>query len=342
MYFLGIETSCDETALAILAVDAAGQRKILAEAISSQIKLHELYGGVVPELASREHLRNLPILLDQVLNESKIDLKEITAIGVTRGPGLKGCLFMGYYFAQGLAQSFNIPILGINHIEGHLLAPMLDNPELDFPYLCLIVSGGHTEIHEVKGVGGYNLLARTQDDAAGEAFDKSANLLGLSYPGGAKLAALGDSVTSSPYKLPKVMRGQPGFSFSGLKTAISLLVKKEAAKEGDKLSKESSKALLAYAIQDSIVETLIYKVKESLQECRISKVAVSGGVAANKRLREQMQKIKNVKSYFPTPLHSTDNGAMIAYVTYLRYIQDERLNFNEIVLPRWPVETVNR
>ncbi len=226
MIVLGIETSCDETAVALIRYGTDGRHELLGEIISSQNNIHEQYGGVVPELASREHLKNLPLLYDALLGKCQVDLSAVDLIGVTQGPGLKGCLLIGLSFGQGLAEASGKPMLGVNHIEGHLLAPRLDNPSLEFPYMCLIVSGGHTEILEVKGVGDYELVARTQDDAAGEAFDKSANLLSLPYPGGARLASLADSVTSSRFKLPKVMREQAGFSFWGLKTAFLLLTKK--------------------------------------------------------------------------------------------------------------------
>lgn len=346
MYILAIESSCDETGVAILSEKSTDQIEILSEELSSQVKLHELYGGVVPELASREHMKNLPLLLEKALAKSKISLNQITGIGVTRGPGLKGCLMTGLFFGHGLSQVLDVPLVGVNHIEGHLLAPMLDNPELKFPYLCLVVSGGHTEIHLLKGVGDYTLLCRTQDDAAGEAFDKSANLLGINYPGGAMLAALADSVPGSRYKLPKVMRSQEGFSFSGLKTAISLLIKKEYARlQSETTDTESEitniKGEIAFAIQQAIIQTLIDKLKAAMIQTNINQVAISGGVAANKALRKAVSNINGAKTFFPLPSHSTDNAAMIAYVAYLRLKRGESLPLDAPVLPRWPVETLN-
>jgi N6-L-threonylcarbamoyladenine synthase len=333
MLVLGIETSCDETAVALIRYESDGRHELLGEIISSQNNIHEQYGGVVPELASREHLKNLPLLFDALLSKTKVTLEEIDLIGVTQGPGLKGCLLIGLSFARGLSEALGKPIIGVNHIEGHLLAPRLDNPGLEFPYLCLIVSGGHTEILEVKGVGKYELIIRTQDDAAGEAFDKSANLLSLPYPGGARLAALADSVQSSRFKLPKVMREQAGFSFSGLKTAFLLLVKKNEVA----LTDSAVRAELAHVAQEAIVDTLVFKVSAALKERGLKRLAVSGGVAANRRLREAIGNLKGAQSFFPSGIHSTDNAAMIAYVAGERYragIRSEDL----AAQARWPVE----
>ena len=287
MLVLGIESSCDETACSIFECsekDDGREPKLLGENVASQEKVHVLYGGVVPELASREHLTNLPVLVASLCNELKIDVNDIDAVGVTRGPGLKGCLLMGVCFAEGFALARNIPLIGINHIEAHLSVTLLDNPELKYPFLALIVSGGHTEIVYVTGLGQYKIIAQTSDDAAGEAFDKAANLLGFPYPGGAKLAALADTVQSSQFKLPKVMREAEGFSFSGLKTAISLLVADAKEKYGDDLPL----AELAYTVQDSIVDALVYKLKKAIKDYNIDKVALAGGVSANKYLRKRI------------------------------------------------------
>jgi len=334
MYLLGIETSCDETALAVLAAEE-GSVKVVAEEISSQADIHEAYGGVVPELASREHLTNLPLLLEKVLNDAKISLSDLAAICVTQGPGLKGCLLMGLGFAKGVSQAANIPLVGVNHIEGHVLAPMLDNPDCDFPFLSLVVSGGHTEILAVYGVGKYDVLSRTIDDAAGEAFDKSANLLGLPYPGGPRLAALADKASSSQFKLPKVMRASNDFSFSGLKTAISLLIAQnsEALKE-DPGAKQS----LAFAIQKAIVDELLTKLKKAIKQTGIKTVTVTGGVSANSRLRGEVSELKDVKVFLPKMTHCMDNGAMIAYAGWHRFLRGERLSPDASVFSRWPLE----
>jgi N6-L-threonylcarbamoyladenine synthase len=220
---LGIETSCDETAVGVVSISGDNLR-VLTSAVSTQVDLHAAYGGVVPELASREHLRNLPLVLEQALSEASIELEDLTCIGVTVGPGLKGCLLIGSLFAQGLSLRNNVPLLGVNHLEGHLLSGFLTNQELSFPFVVLIVSGGHTEIHIARALGEYELVARTIDDAAGEAFDKSAALLGFGYPGGPALAHCGDSISSSRYAFPIPMQGSANFSFSGLKTSISLQV----------------------------------------------------------------------------------------------------------------------
>ena len=337
MYVLGIETSCDETAVSILACEIGRQVEIVSELVSSQIEIHQEYGGVVPELASREHLVNLPILIEKLFNDANLEISDIGLIGVTRGPGLKGCLLVGYDFTKAVSLARNIPFVGVNHIEGHLLAPFLDNPELSFPYIALIVSGGHTEIHIVRGVGDYTLCARTVDDAAGEAFDKSANLLGFNYPGGASLARLADSVQSSAYKLPKVMKHEESFSFSGLKTAISLLVQKE--RQNGTLP-DTKKATLSHAIQSAIVETLYTKLENVIKTHDVNKVIISGGVAANEALRNKVNTLKGVTAFLPTPFHCTDNASMIAYVAWQRYLMEESSSFDTTVLSRWPVEAI--
>lgn len=339
MHLLAIETSCDETAAAVAHIDASGQARILSERISSQVKLHELYGGVVPELAAREHLSNLPLMVEEALKLAGISKSDLGCIAVTRGPGLKGCLLIGLDYAKGLAVSLGIPMIGVNHIEGHLLAPMMDNPELSFPFLCLVVSGGHTEIHEVRGLGDYHLVSRTIDDAAGEAFDKSAHLLGFAYPGGAALAKLGDSVPSSEFSLPKVMRHEAGFSFSGLKTAISLLISKNKERfEKDLLVRAS----LAHAIQGSIVDALVSKLKAAVRFTGIRQAAITGGVAANRALRAAASAIDGLTVYYPKAEHCTDNAAMIAFVGAKRFIIGQRDALNITAIARWPVEELGR
>ena len=340
MLILGIETSCDETAVALLDLDPSGKAKILAEEISSQSDIHEQYGGVVPELAAREHLRNLPLLVDQVLSTSGIRQEQVELVGVTRGPGLKGCLLIGVGFAKGFCFPRNIPLIGVNHIEGHVLAPLLDNPQLQYPFLALIVSGGHTEIVDVQGLGKYELVARTTDDAAGEAFDKSAHLLGFPYPGGPRLAAAADTRSESSFKLPKVMREAPGFSFSGLKTAISLLVKQHAAalKAGD----EKLRSELSYSIQDSILDALLYKVDRALKERGRDTLVITGGVSRNQELRKRANRLSGAKQvFFPLPTHCMDNAAMIAYTAGLRWragvVSDDTLE----IVSRWPIESMN-
>jgi len=333
MKILGIESSCDETGVAILDVDASGAASIVSEVLASQVSLHERYGGVVPELASREHMRSLPILLEEALTAGKLALADINGIGVTCGPGLKGCLLIGVTFAQGIALSQGVPLFPVNHIEGHILSGELHAPNLKPPYLTLIVSGGHTEIVLVKGLGQYECLCRTRDDAAGEAFDKSANLLGLGYPGGAQLARLAETVTGSKlFSLPKIAREMEGFSFSGLKTAVLLLVKRNAELLA---SDPSVRAELAWVIQDAIVDSLVHKVKKVLVSRRVPLV-VCGGVSANKELQKRLrEEFKEV--YVPPMAHCVDNGAMIAYVA-ARYISQGSAVPKLDIRSRWPVE----
>lgn len=333
MVLLAIESSCDESAVALLEQYDSGVVSVRAELISSQIDTHRLYGGVVPEIASREHLKALPVLVKQVVQKADCQLSDLSAIAVTQGPGLKGCLLMGICFARGLAHARRVPLFGVHHIEGHILAPLLDNPDLQPPYLALVVSGGHTEIIQVDAIGSYRVLARTSDDAAGEAFDKSAHLLGFPYPGGAQLAALADTVTASRFKLPKVMREAPGFSFSGLKTAVSLLIKKQAGELEDPLIR----AELAFAIQAAIVDALCFKLKKAIKETGIKTVALTGGVAANSFLRTMVSSLTD-SLYAPHIVHCTDNAAMIGYTALAREHVGLSQGNGKAVFARLPVE----
>lgn len=333
MITLGIETSCDETAVSIL--DYKGEVAkpvILSELISSQIKLHQEYGGVVPELAAREHLKSLPLLFNEALKEAKLNISDVENIAVTAGPGLKGCLLMGYHFAEGISVANKIPITKVHHIEGHVFAIALEEQNFNEPFIALVVSGGHTEIILVESFGNYKVLARTIDDAAGEAFDKSANLLGIPYPGGAELSKLASKVNASDFTLPKVMRGQEGFSFSGLKTAISLLIKKN--KDFDK--KVDLKRELAFTIENAIVDNLVYKLEQALAKSSVKKIVVCGGVAANSKLRNAVSKLK-VQSFFPKPLYCTDNASMIAYVGARRRAKNLDSSLKEVT-PRLSLE----
>jgi N6-L-threonylcarbamoyladenine synthase len=337
MLVLALETSCDETAVAVVQADEGYRPTVVAEKISSQVKIHADYGGVVPELAAREHLSALPWMVEETLREAQRSLDDISLLAVTRGPGLKGCLLIGCGFAKAMALARNLPLVGVNHIEGHLLAPLMDNPALDFPYLALVVSGGHTEILVVRGIGNYELLNRTTDDAAGEAFDKSANLLGLEYPGGPRLAALADKHSASEFVLPRVMRNDPGISFSGLKTAIALLIEKQGgAVRGD----EMLRGRLAFAIQDAIVTALVDKLESAIASTGIRHVVITGGVSANRALRERVKALSKVKLFLPGNLHCMDNAAMIGYVGAERYRRGERDDLRADVKSRWPVETM--
>jgi N6-L-threonylcarbamoyladenine synthase len=334
MRVLGIESSCDESGLAILEWDGGSRRtQIVAEVLASQVALHERYGGVVPELASREHMRNIPILCEEVFHKAGLTLNDIDGIGVTSGPGLKGCLLIGVMFAQGLQAVRPVPLFPVNHIEGHILSGEMHFPELAPPYIALVVSGGHTEIVLVESLGRYRCLSRTRDDAAGEAFDKSANLLGLGYPGGAQLAALADEVQGSArFSLPRIAREMEGFSFSGLKTAVSLLVKRNA-----ELLSSDPQALreAAWVIQDAIVDSLVHKTCKEVLARRLPLV-VCGGVSANQELQRRLRS-SVAQVYVPPRVHSVDNGAMIAYVA-ARYLS-QGIPVPPLELrSRWPVE----
>lgn len=333
---LAIETSCDETGVAVFDL-SSGAPELIAEEISSQIELHKLYGGVVPELASREHLKALPLLTNKLMSDHSLALTQLRAIAVTQGPGLKGCLLMGIGFAQGLSLAHGIPLLGVNHVEGHALSAQMDNRALQPPYLVLIVSGGHTEIHLVHGVGRYELVARTIDDAAGEAFDKSANLLQFEYPGGPKLAALADTVSASRFALPRVMRESAGFSFSGLKTAIALRIREQ----GKEAETPAVRAELAHAIQAAIVDALVFKIKHAISVTGVRTIAICGGVAANRALRAELNAMPGVDLYAPTVEHCMDNAAMIGYAGALRILAGAATLAAPAVLDpraRWPIE----
>jgi N6-L-threonylcarbamoyladenine synthase len=333
MITLGIETSCDETALSILEYRGQKTKPIIhSELISSQINLHKEYGGVVPELAAREHLKNLPLLYSELFNKSAIDESSIESISVTAGPGLKGCLLMGYHFGEALSLALNIPLRLVHHIEGHIFSIALEVDSISEPFLALVVSGGHTEIVLVEEFGKYKILSKTIDDAAGEAFDKSANLLGFPYPGGAELAKLADSVDTSDFTLPRVMRNQEGFSFSGLKTAISRLVKEHLEDN----TNNSIRANLAYAIQDSIVQSLVNKVEEQLKKHNIKHLVVCGGVSANHYLKNELNKL-NETVYFSSSKYCTDNASMIAYVGARKLVEGIDDNLKSVV-PRLSLE----
>jgi len=325
---LAIETSCDETGIALLKFDSE-KIELKSSLISSQIIVHQAYGGVVPEIASREHLTALPKLFAEIVGNQTFDY-----VAATEGPGLKGCLLMGMGFAKAVAASRKIPYIGVNHIEGHVWSAALTETIPEGRFLSLIVSGGHTELVLVKGVGQYQVIVGTIDDAAGEAFDKSGNLLGLEYPGGAALAKLADSVSESRYKLPKVMRESEGFSFSGLKTAISLFVKRsDAALKSD----PALKLELAYAVQAAIVEAIEFKVLEAIDRFDIKTLVLGGGVAANKALRTKLNNLP-ISVIYPQSEFCTDSAAMIGYVGCCRARRGEVSEMSSEPRPRWPLE----
>jgi N6-L-threonylcarbamoyladenine synthase len=323
---LGIETSCDETGVALY--DGAA-RRLLAHAVHSQVAMHEAYGGVVPELASRDHIRRLAPLTRRVLDSSGRTFNDLEGIGYTEGPGLAGALLVGASFAHGLAAALRVPTIGIHHLEGHLLSPLLSARPPAFPFVALLVSGGHTQLMRVDGVGRYALLGETQDDAAGEAFDKTAKLLGLGYPGGPALSKLAESGVPGRHKLPRPMIASDDldFSFSGLKTAVLTTLKKHAPAPAD----------LARAFVDAVVEVLVAKCVRALETAGIPRLVVAGGVGANKQLRAALDARAardRFEVFYPEPELCTDNGAMIALAAALRFREaDASAAFN--VRPRW-------
>ncbi|MDD4978063.1 MAG: tRNA (adenosine(37)-N6)-threonylcarbamoyltransferase complex transferase subunit TsaD [Gallionella sp.] len=330
MITLGIESSCDETGIALYKMGTG----LLAHALHTQIAMHSEYGGVVPELASRDHVQRVIPLIRQVLVQGGVTLQDVDAIAYTQGPGLGGALLVGASVANALAFALDLPKIGVHHLEGHLLSPLLSNPAPDFPFVALLVSGGHTQLMRVDGVGEYQLLGETLDDAAGEAFDKSAKLLGLGYPGGPALAALATKGRSGMYKLPRPMlqSGDFDFSFSGLKTAVLTLVKQSS-------TDEQTRADIAYAAQEAIVDVLAHKARAALAHTGLSQLVVAGGVGANRLLRERLThdiEKRGGKVYYPDLEFCTDNGAMIAFAGALRLAKqqgDKRYQFN--VKARW-------
>jgi N6-L-threonylcarbamoyladenine synthase len=313
MLVLGIETSCDETGVALY--DAAAAR-LLGHAVHSQVDMHEAYGGVVPELASRDHVRRIVPLARGVLARAGRAPAELGAVAYTEGPGLAGALLVGASFAHGLAAALGIPALGIHHLEGHLLSPLLSARRPAFPFVALLVSGGHTQLMRVEGVGRYQLLGETQDDAAGEAFDKTATLLGLGYPGGPALARLAERGEPGRYRLPRPMiaSGDLDFSFSGLKTAVLMLVK--GAEPGERFRADAARAF-----EDAIVEVLVAKCAAAMERTGLTQLVVAGGVGANRRLRAALDARAQAAGFdvcYPEPELCTDNGAMIALAAALR------------------------
>ena len=335
MLILGVESSCDETGIALYD-SAAG---LLAHALHSQVAMHAEYGGVVPELASRDHIRRIVPLLRATLENAGKSLADIDAVAYTRGPGLSGALLVGCAFAESLALALDKPTIPVHHLEGHLLSPLLSRTPPTFPFVALLVSGGHTQLMRVTGVGAYELLGETLDDAAGEAFDKSAKLLGLPYPGGALLSKLAESGTAGVYALPRPMlhSGDLDFSFSGLKTAVLTLVREQP----EPLS-EHFKADAARAFQEAIVEVLTKKALKAMKQTGLKQLVVAGGVGANKQLRATLDdeaRRKRFRVYYPELEFCTDNGAMIALAGCLRLMAGaaSKPAGAFAVQPRWPL-----
>ncbi len=313
MNILGIETSCDETGIAIY----NPEQGLVAHVLHSQIPTHVEYGGVVPELASRDHVQHISTLTRQVMAKASLTPDQITAVAYTQGPGLVGALLVGASFAKSLAFAWEVPTIPVHHMEGHLLAAFLEAEHPKYPFLALLVSGGHTQIIQVNAFGSYQILGQSLDDAAGEAFDKTAKLLGLPYPGGPALAKLATLGTPQRFNFPRPMLDRPGldFSFSGLKThALNTIQQQELTPQ--------TKADLAWAFEDAIVDTLIRKVTRALEQTKIHSLVIAGGVGANKTLRQRLDTLAtttNLQVYYPRLEFCTDNGAMIAYAGYERY-----------------------
>ncbi len=341
MLVLGIESSCDETGIALYEADAGGG--LLAHALHSQIAMHQDYGGVVPELASRDHIRRLVPLLRKVLADSGRALTEVGAIAYTQGPGLAGALLVGAAFAEALATSLGVPSLPVHHLEGHLLSPMLSPTPPCFPFVALLVSGGHTQLMRVTGVGAYELLGETLDDAAGEAFDKTAKLLGLAYPGGAALAELAERGRPDVVRLPRPLLKSANldFSFSGLKTAVLLKVRAAGVLD------EQQRADIARGFQDAIVEVLVRKAMNAVSQTGMRQLVVAGGVGANRELRRQLDARAaraKIAVFYPALEFCTDNGAMIALAGALR-LQSGAAGKPAgafAVRPRWPLADIGR
>lgn len=343
MLVLGIETSCDETGVALY----DSQKGLLAHRLYSQVKMHADYGGVVPELASRDHVRKTIPLIEEILAESQLSRTDIDAIAYTAGPGLVGALMVGASIANALAIALNVPIIGVHHMEGHLLAPMLESTPPEFPFLGLLVSGGHTQLVKVEGIGQYEILGESVDDAAGEAFDKAAKMMGLDYPGGPRIAKLAqqarDQFNGTPYRFPRPMTDRPGldFSFSGLKTFTLNTLQK--ARDQDQQLTEQLKAQVALAFEEAVVDTLRIKCKRALEQTGLKTLVIAGGVSANTHLRETLEKtLKSIKAevFYARPEFCTDNGAMIAYAGTQRLLAGQKSSDAFSVKPRWPMNTL--
>jgi N6-L-threonylcarbamoyladenine synthase len=340
MNILGIESSCDETGVALVEAAGSGTPRLRAHALHSQIDMHQAYGGVVPELASRDHIRRVLPLARQVLSESSATLADIDYIAYTRGPGLAGALLVGAGVACALAAALQRPAIGVHHLEGHLLSPFLSADPPEFPFVALLVSGGHTQLMRVSGVGRYELLGETIDDAAGEAFDKSAKLLGLGYPGGPALARLAEFGDATAFALPRPLMhsGNLDFSFAGLKTAV----RTQALKLGSNVC-EQDRANLAAATQQAIVDVLVRKSLQALSQFGCRRIVVAGGVGANTRLRESLNaecEKRQIRVHYPELALCTDNGAMIALAAAMRLQAGNAAASTHHafeVLPRWPL-----
>ncbi|ASA57099.1 tRNA (adenosine(37)-N6)-threonylcarbamoyltransferase complex transferase subunit TsaD [Vibrio gazogenes] len=332
MRVLGIETSCDETGIAIY----DDEQGLLAHQLYSQIKLHADYGGVVPELASRDHVKKTIPLIQAAMAEADCRPEDIDGVAYTAGPGLVGALLVGATIGRSLAYAWNVPAVPVHHMEGHLLAPMLEENPPEFPFVAVLVSGGHTMIVEVQGIGAYQILGESIDDAAGEAFDKTAKLMGLDYPGGPLLARLAEKGTQGRFRFPRPMTDRPGLdmSFSGLKTFAANTI----AAHGDD---EQTRADIAYAFQEAVCDTLVIKCRRALEQTGLKRIVIAGGVSANQRLRADLAQLAQKVGgavYYPRTEFCTDNGAMIAYAGMQRFKNGEVSGLTVQATPRWPID----
>ena len=340
MLVLGIETSCDETGIALYDTE----RGLLADALHSQIDLHVEFGGVVPELASRDHIRKTLPMIRQLMTEAGVEKEAIEGIAYTAGPGLIGALLVGASLGRSLAMAWNIPAVGVHHMEGHLLAPMLEDKSPAFPFVALLVSGGHTQLVEVKQLGDYTLLGESLDDAAGEAFDKAAKMMGLPYPGGPQIAALAKDGIEGRFDFPRPMVNRPGldFSFSGLKTFTKNTI---AQCQREQTLDKQTKADIARAFEEAVVSTLTIKCKRALKQTGLKRLIIAGGVSANQRLRESLEAMTAAQQsqvYYARPEYCTDNGAMIALAGALRLKAGHVEPLEVKVRPRWPLEELDQ
>jgi N6-L-threonylcarbamoyladenine synthase len=335
MNILGIDTSCDDTSAAIV---ADGMR-VLANVINSQVKLHYPYGGVVPELASREHIRNIVPVVDAALSQASIEMKDIDAIAVTVGPGLAGALLVGLYYAKALSAANGIPLIAVNHLEGHILSILLEDDHPEFPFVALTVSGGHTSLYHVKALGDYTLMGQTLDDAAGEAFDKIAKVLGLGYPGGAIIEKTAQSGQKDSIKFPRayLSSGSFDFSFSGLKTSVSQFISKW--NQDENMRKKITIADIAASFQEAVFDVLVDKLVDARKHTGVKRMVIAGGVACNNHLRQRLTQRaeKGIKVFYPRPSYCTDNGAMIALVGYYMFINNEYADMSIDARSRYPI-----
>ena len=339
MRVLGIETSCDETGVAVY----DSEQGLLADALYSQVAMHTEYGGVVPELASRDHVRKLIPLIREVLADAGIDLSDLDAVAYTAGPGLIGALMVGASTGRALALGLGIPAMAVHHMEGHLLAPMLEENPPAFPFVALLVSGGHTQLVRVDAIGQYELLGESLDDAAGEAFDKAAKMLGLEYPGGPLIAKLAGQGDRTRFRFPRPMTDRPGldFSFSGLKTFT--LNTADSCRDEKGVIDPQTMADIAAAFEDAVVDTLAIKCRRALKETGLKQLIIAGGVSANLRLRERLEEIVNAEKaqlYYARPRFCTDNGAMIAYAGCQRLMAGQQSDLTILAKPRWPMASL--